>query len=721
MEFAFDDIIGSLGSSDVEEIIKALKVLERDGDQSSVPHIEKLANHQEVSVRYHAKRALNRISRKFGLKINSKSAKPKIQKEIGVDNIPIPEPVFDMVDSTISQVNTIEKDGNFAEPCIEEEMVEKCDDFAPVSSVETTEEKSDMISTVKGEIESEIEKTKAIDELSGLIKQGPISVDDALDVELNCKPDLPPSKDEDDILTLLLKRDDSMILRRADSIMRGESPAPDSKELKEIEKYMIESENLFIHSSLVKILGKFGGKEYLESISGCLNSPDFRVIANSIEALEFIDDQSVLRIVAPYLRHDDNRIKANAAKCIWKINPQKGIMVLEKMVFSREHYYRDSGIYILSQIECEESYDLLLGAYVKEKDGVLIEKIKENIGSVYHRYPIEKLENILTKVSEDKQDFIVSLIENVGEYERSGDSIQENEKSIEDFSITLDSEFDLGGSSGVGDISTVDETTELSISTSESEVEMSKRGGNSEIGEFGDLDISISVDELASELSSEKVEDSGGEIEIDLSSFGELGVADLPGSEGKMVQVNPHQQKVTEDFEIKIDLENLESEMNSGGEVYSADSTIEDDVKGGNVDFDLSIDIDSLELSIPQKGFDSKKSIPSGDEVLEMVSANEVLSSEDSLLGDGTNRKDGGVSSSKMEKIPPDKLQPLDVYLKNIQSSDETQRIEAVLGLFHYLKNGDIGEEERDTIEMCLDLARGDTSERIREIISKNT
>ena len=100
LEFKLDNILESLLSSDIEEIIEALKILEKHGDDSCISKIEVLNNHNEVSVRYHSKRALNLISRRIGIKPKQISTKKKIVNiPDSVDMLNIPEPIFDDTDS----------------------------------------------------------------------------------------------------------------------------------------------------------------------------------------------------------------------------------------------------------------------------------------------------------------------------------------------------------------------------------------------------------------------------------------------------------------------------------------------------------------------------------------------------------------------------------------------------------------------------------------------
>ncbi len=112
-------------------------------------------------------------------------------------------------------------------------------------------------------------------------------------------------------------------------------------------------------ATLVKLLGKIGGVDQINTIRKFLSHDDLRVRANAIEGLEFIGSEKVIPFIAPFLNDLDNRIKANAIKALAKFSSVETLSVVSAMMRSDHLWMRDSAIFALSHIATDEAVTML--------------------------------------------------------------------------------------------------------------------------------------------------------------------------------------------------------------------------------------------------------------------------------------------------------------------------------------------------------------------------
>lgn len=112
-------------------------------------------------------------------------------------------------------------------------------------------------------------------------------------------------------------------------------------------------------ATLVKLLGKVGGPEHINTIRKFLAHEDLRVRANAIEGLELIGSEKIIPFVAPFLNDGDNRIRANAAKALAKFQSAQVMNMLAAMSRSEHPWMRDSAIYALLHMATDEACDML--------------------------------------------------------------------------------------------------------------------------------------------------------------------------------------------------------------------------------------------------------------------------------------------------------------------------------------------------------------------------
>jgi len=147
---------------------------------------------------------------------------------------------------------------------------------------------------------------------------------------------------------------------------------PDLIELLETEQ------NEYIIASLLILIGKLGGKENIEIIARYLKSYNRRIRANAVEALSYIEDDSIFKIVAPYLLDKDHRVKANAARIMFRYSKEKTLELLKEMLNEDDKWKKYSAIYVLRNTTSIQGRELLI-PLLKDKNFTIRLKAAEAI------------------------------------------------------------------------------------------------------------------------------------------------------------------------------------------------------------------------------------------------------------------------------------------------------------------------------------------------------
>ncbi len=157
---------------------------------------------------------------------------------------------------------------------------------------------------------------------------------------------------------------------------------------------MLKSEkDPFVIASLVKLVGKYGGAENIESLSVFLSHEDPRVRANAIEGLELAGTEKIIAYIVPFINDVDNRIRANAVKALSKFKSDEMLEVLGSMIKSDQLWMRDSAIFALQQIASEPAVNLLCSAVMDSEKNISNNAMQAliKIGSVYALEKVDEL------------------------------------------------------------------------------------------------------------------------------------------------------------------------------------------------------------------------------------------------------------------------------------------------------------------------------------------
>jgi len=143
----------------------------------------------------------------------------------------------------------------------------------------------------------------------------------------------------------------------------------------------------YIIATIIKKLGKIGGRDIVPHIVPYLSHEDPRVIANAVETLDELGDEEGVMATLKLLSHEDNRVKGNITKILYKYlekdRASKSLILdkLSNMLDSKEPWTQDSAIYALSAIGNDRALEILTG-FKGHAEGAIKNKISEAIAKL---------------------------------------------------------------------------------------------------------------------------------------------------------------------------------------------------------------------------------------------------------------------------------------------------------------------------------------------------
>lgn len=186
-------------------------------------------------------------------------------------------------------------------------------------------------------------------------------------------------------------------------------------------KLLREENNEFVKAAIIKSLARLGSKKILPIILPFLKDSDYRVVANTIEAIEILGDSSFIDHIKPFLNSDSIRIKVNTAKALWYFGIREVLGILIDMLNSDMPNIRDSVVYALSEINTPAARDALCKHLINESDDTIRLKIVKILGKIGDEYCIPALRNMLSdksiRIAKEAQIAISNIKERCGEYQ----------------------------------------------------------------------------------------------------------------------------------------------------------------------------------------------------------------------------------------------------------------------------------------------------------------
>lgn len=126
----------------------------------------------------------------------------------------------------------------------------------------------------------------------------------------------------------------------------------------------------FLLSILLSAFKEKGTIDHLPCIAPYLKDEDKRVRANAVEAISAISSSERARdLLIPYLRDKDNRVKANTALALWKYEDLREFIcgIFDDMCLDQSKWMRASAYYAFGEIGMEEFLNKLIEA-LEDKD-----------------------------------------------------------------------------------------------------------------------------------------------------------------------------------------------------------------------------------------------------------------------------------------------------------------------------------------------------------------
>lgn len=144
---------------------------------------------------------------------------------------------------------------------------------------------------------------------------------------------------------------------------------------KKIVNQAIKDPDKNIRAMVVTLLVQLEDKEMVVELLKLLNDPDKRVKANVIEAvasLDKINSQSIINLLIPFLKDNNNRIRANAVMSLYTLGYQISIEETSVMMRDPSEFMRASAVYCIGKLELKEKADYLYS--FKSDPSVLVRK-----------------------------------------------------------------------------------------------------------------------------------------------------------------------------------------------------------------------------------------------------------------------------------------------------------------------------------------------------------
>ncbi len=124
-------------------------------------------------------------------------------------------------------------------------------------------------------------------------------------------------------------------------------------------KYLDEEKDNYKLSYLVKRLGRFDDERIPEALEKMLSHSDARVVANTLEAYCDFEYPKIQNKLMGLALSQDNRIRANAIRVLYRYVPRVAEKHIDEMVRSKNIALQDSGVFLLSCLRPSNLAELL--------------------------------------------------------------------------------------------------------------------------------------------------------------------------------------------------------------------------------------------------------------------------------------------------------------------------------------------------------------------------
>jgi HEAT repeat protein len=241
--------------------------------------------------------------------------------------------------------------------------------------------------------------------------------------------------EEIDMVFLILDLDSENPNVRAEAVSKLMYADKNTKGVQEALKYLVErlekEEDPTVKSQILRVIGKLGDESHLELLKSMLENPesDYRIRANALEGLGYIDVPNIFEYIVPYLSDNDNRIKANAVIAAWKHDKESTFKIIADMMKSGDVTMRDSAAYSLLVLKPRDAkvISLVKESFIKEIEPDVINKLANCLAELGDEKMVEEFKGMVTHASSLKKPYIMNIINKIEKKLNSAGNIQESE------------------------------------------------------------------------------------------------------------------------------------------------------------------------------------------------------------------------------------------------------------------------------------------------------
>jgi len=229
------------------------------------------------------------------------------------------------------------------------------------------------------------------------------------------------SLEEIDMAFLVLDLSNESAARRAEAVSKLLYATRDTKGVKEAVKYLVERLHVEnepqVKSQILRVIGTLGSKSEIAILKKYAEDEtlDYRIRANALEGLGFIDSPEVFDIIVPFLKHSDNRIKANAVLAAWKRNSEFTFNAISDMIKSSNVAMRDSAAYCLLMLKSHDRkiINLMFELFIRETTTDIILKLTQGLSILGDENILQDMQKILPNASALKAPYIQTIIDKI--------------------------------------------------------------------------------------------------------------------------------------------------------------------------------------------------------------------------------------------------------------------------------------------------------------------
>ena len=129
-----------------------------------------------------------------------------------------------------------------------------------------------------------------------------------------------------------------------------------------------------LRSRATTALGFMNDPSVVEGLKKLLDSSDHRIVANAVESLGNYDLQrsELITIIGPLLGHPNNRVRGNAIRVMYELEPGRAVKELQNLLHSPVRLDRATGAYLVGEIGTVDVVKWLVSLVTSERETTVL-------------------------------------------------------------------------------------------------------------------------------------------------------------------------------------------------------------------------------------------------------------------------------------------------------------------------------------------------------------